>query len=148
MIRSTDRIRVTHQGTLPAPTELREMVAGKREGRVVDESAFEKLVKCSVDDAVKRQVEIGIDSVNDGEMSKSSFSDYVNDRLGGLAATDQPYVSPISGRDQLDFPEYFKGGSPNMGRGQRVTVGMRRVAALPHAPLAKPGLGGLRLNAP
>ena len=71
MIRSTDRIRVTHQGTLPAPTELRKMIATKREGQAVDEGAFEQLVSSSVKDAVRRQVEIGIDSVNDGEMSKS-----------------------------------------------------------------------------
>ena len=139
MIRSIDRIRVTHQGTLPAPTELREMVAAKREGRAVDEAAFEQLVSTSVNSAVKRQVETGIDSINDGEMSKSSFSDYVNDRLGGLAPTDQPYVSPISGRDQLDFPEYFRGGSPNMGRGQRVTVGLRRVVHQVVEPLTYTG---------
>jgi 5-methyltetrahydropteroyltriglutamate--homocysteine methyltransferase len=139
MIRSTDRIRVTHQGTLPAPTELREMVSAKREGRGVDEAAFQQLVRTSVNSAVKRQAETGIDSINDGEMSKSSFSDYVNDRLGGLAPTDQPYVSPISGRDQLDFPEYFRGGSPNMGRGQRVTVGMRRVVHQVVEPLTYTG---------
>ncbi len=139
MIRSTDRIRVTHQGTLPAPTELREMIATKREGQAVDEGAFQQLVSSSVKDAVRRQVEIGIDSVNDGEMSKSSFSDYVNDRLGGLAPTDQPYISPISGRDQIDFPQYFSGGMPNMGRGQRVTVGMRRVVHQAVEPLTYTG---------
>jgi 5-methyltetrahydropteroyltriglutamate--homocysteine methyltransferase len=115
------------------------MVAAKREGRPVDEATFERLVSSSVHEAVRRQVEIGIDSVNDGEMSKSSFSDYVNDRLGGLAPTDQPYISPISGRDQLDFPEYFRGGSPNMGRGQRVSVGMRRVVHRVVEPLTYTG---------
>ncbi|MFN0073567.1 MAG: cobalamin-independent methionine synthase II family protein [Chloroflexota bacterium] len=146
MIRSTDRIRVTHQGTLPAPTELREMIAARREGRSVDNAALDRLVRTSVSEAVQRQVEIGIDSINDGEMSKSSFSDYVNDRLGGLAPTDEPYVSPISGRDQLNFPEYFSDSAPRFGRGQRVAVGMRRVVHQAVEPLTYTGQSTVQID--
>ncbi|HEY0580914.1 MAG TPA: hypothetical protein VGE94_01965, partial [Chloroflexota bacterium] len=99
MIRSDSRIRVTHQGTLPRPAEL------------------EALVRRAVADVVQKQLDLGLDSINDGEMSKSSFSDYVAQRLGGIEKTAEPYYSPITGRDRQDFPEYF--ASRMLGGGYR-----------------------------
>ena len=107
MIRSTGRIRVTHQGTLPRSEGLRELVRARAAGQQYEPGEVGKQVAQAVKDVVRRQVEIGIDSVNDGEQGKSSFSDYVAQRLGGLEQTTEPYVSAISGRDRLDFPNYY-----------------------------------------
>jgi 5-methyltetrahydropteroyltriglutamate--homocysteine methyltransferase len=117
MIRSDSRIRVTHQGTLPRPPELTNLIRARAAGTPVDASALAHEVRHAVADVVDEQLAIGIDSVNDGEMSKSSFSDYVTQRLGGIEKTAQPYFSPIAGRDTRDYPDYFAGRT--LGGGYR-----------------------------
>jgi 5-methyltetrahydropteroyltriglutamate--homocysteine methyltransferase len=106
MIRSDGRIRMTHQGTLPRPDDLRALVRARGGGIDYDADELAKGLSTSVKDVVRKQVEIGIDSINDGEQSKTSFSDYVTTRLGGLESTPELYYSPITGRDRRDFPEY------------------------------------------
>src|SRR5690242_11494579 len=108
MLRSNDRIRITHQGTLPRPDDLRTLVRARGSGETFDADALAASLKSSVDAVVRRQVEIGVDSINDGEQSKTSFSDYVTTRLGGLEPTPELYYSPITGRDRRDFPNYHQ----------------------------------------
>jgi 5-methyltetrahydropteroyltriglutamate--homocysteine methyltransferase len=115
MIRSDGRIKVTHQGTLPRPAELRDTLMRKAAGEEVDEAALAAGTRRAVAEAVQRQIEVGIDSLNDGEMSKTNFSDYVTKRLGGIEPTPEQYVSPITGRDMKRFPEYFSRGQMNRG---------------------------------
>ncbi len=117
MIRSDSRIRVTHQGTLPRPEDLTALVRARAADEHVDQHALRERVKSAVAEVVQKQLDVGIDSINDGEMSKSSFSDYVSQRLGGIEKTADPYFSPITGRDRLDFPEYFS--SRTLGGGYR-----------------------------
>jgi 5-methyltetrahydropteroyltriglutamate--homocysteine methyltransferase len=106
MIRSDGRIRMTHQGTLPRSDDLRALVRARGSGAEHDADALAQQVAASVEEVVRKQVEIGIDSINDGEQSKTSFSDYVTTRLDGLEPTPEVYYSPITGRDRRDFPEY------------------------------------------
>ncbi len=155
MLRSTDRILVTHQGTLPRPDDLKTMMAARSRGEAYDAPRHGERVRESVAEAVRRQVDIGIDTVNDGELSKTSFSDYVSDRFDGIEPTDKPYVSPISGRDIREFPEYF-GLVGALGR----SPGLRRVVFSCTGPLTYVGqsavqtdianfraaLGGLKAN--
>jgi 5-methyltetrahydropteroyltriglutamate--homocysteine methyltransferase len=108
MIRSNGRIRVTHQGTLPRSEELRTLVRARGSGQAYDAGALAQQLTAAVADVVRRQVDIGIDSINDGEQSKTTFSDYVTTRLGGLAPTPEVYYSPITGRDRRDFPDYHQ----------------------------------------
>ena len=108
MIRSEGRIRVTHQGTLPRPEELRSLVRARANGEAYDPADLEARIAAAVAEVVRKQVEIGIDSVNDGEQGKTSFNDYVTERLGGLERTPEVYVSPITGRDRRAFPEYHE----------------------------------------
>jgi len=138
MKRSNDRILVTHQGTLPKPDDLREMVSAKSQGLPYDKEAFARRVREAVAEGVRRQAETGIDIINDGEMGKTSFSDYVSERLGGLEPTPQPYVSPISGRDIREFPEYFqpRGSIPQAGARNQ---GIRRVVYQCTGPITYTG---------
>ena len=75
MKRSTDRILVTHQGTLPRPDDLRDMLSARSSGQPYDRAALTEHIQRAVREAVQQQVACGIDDVNDGEMSKTSFSD-------------------------------------------------------------------------
>ena len=110
MIRSTDRIRTMHAGTLPRPNDLRDMVVAKESGQAYDESKFTRLVQSVIKENVKLQIGSGIDSVNDGEVSKLSFTSYISDRIGGIEKrkpSDGPAPFGINGRDTAEFNEYF-----------------------------------------
>jgi len=84
MMRSTHRILTTHAGSLPRPDDLRALVAAKAGGLPYAEDALAGRVRSAVAEVVRKQVESGIDSVNDGELSKPSFTTYVRGRLGGI----------------------------------------------------------------
>jgi 5-methyltetrahydropteroyltriglutamate--homocysteine methyltransferase len=113
MIHSTDRILVTHQGTLPRPADLRQMVLDRAAGKPVDRAKIATRVAEATREVVKRQLEIGIDSINDGELNKSSFSNYVRERLGGITVVparegDGLEQQMMFSRDLPEFGEYFK----------------------------------------
>ena len=74
MKRSDNRILTTHVGSLPRPLELLSPLAAKDAGQAYDKAEVDAKVRRAVAASVARQAEIGIDIVNDGEQSKSSFS--------------------------------------------------------------------------
>src|ERR1051325_27009 len=84
MQRSGDRILTTHTGSLPLPAGVREQLAAKRRGRDYDQAAIDSALTTAVGEIVRRQVEVGVDIVNDGELSKTSWNDYVVHRLSGV----------------------------------------------------------------
>ena len=79
-----DRILATHTGSLIRPPELLAFLAAKERGQDYDEEAYQKCLRESVDDVVRRQVEAGIDVVDDGEMGKASWITYLYERVSGL----------------------------------------------------------------
>ncbi|MCH7712143.1 MAG: cobalamin-independent methionine synthase II family protein [Chloroflexi bacterium] len=81
---SSDRILTTHVGSIPRPEAIRELLQQRLDGKHIDESELSKRVEEAVGDVVKRQAEAGIDVVSDGEMSKTSFIAYTDDRLTGF----------------------------------------------------------------
>ena len=126
---SRERILVSHAGSLPRPPELREMLEAKNAGRPYDRDAFDRAVREAVADAVRRQVEIGIDIVNDGELSKLSFTYYVRERLAGVVPSDgaSHEHGRIYGRDAVDFPEFFGGRDNQRGRAAVCVAPLRYV---------------------
>src|SRR5260221_13323877 len=89
MKQSSERILTTHTGSLPRPNDLQQMLYAKERGEQVDQVAFETKVREAVQAVDRRQATCGIDVVNDGEMSKISYSTYVKDRLTALEGTRQ-----------------------------------------------------------
>ena len=59
-------------------------------GDPYDPTALADRVRASVRDIVRRQIDLGIDVVDDGEHSKSSFAMYARARFGGLERTTNP----------------------------------------------------------
>jgi len=104
MKRSTDRILTTHTGSLPRPDDLVTMLYAKDKGELQDQAAFEKHVSDAVVEVVQKQVECGVDVVNDGEAGKIGYSTYVKDRLTGFDGQ----AGPLRAADMLDFPEYAR----------------------------------------
>ena len=108
MKRSLDRILTTHVGSLPRPADLLEMNDARANGRPVDTGRWAARVKSAIGDVVRMQREAGVDIVNDGELSKSSWSSYVNDRLGGFAeSVSRGQGSLATGRDKKAFQEFY-----------------------------------------
>src|SRR6267378_753917 len=104
MIRSTNRILTTHAGALPRSSELRQLVLARAEGQPHE-----------VAEVVRKQIACGIDSVNDGELGKTNFTNYVRERIAGIEMRDyRPGVDPapldITARDLQQFPLYFGAG--------------------------------------
>jgi 5-methyltetrahydropteroyltriglutamate--homocysteine methyltransferase len=90
-----DRILTTHTGSLHRPPDFEEMFRKKLAAEDVDETAFEARLRSSVAEIVRRQAEIGIDIVDDGEFSKVDFFSYAKYRLDGIEA--RPLVKPSAG---------------------------------------------------
>ena len=70
MKRSSDRILTTHCGSLPRPRELIVPLHAKDAGDAYDRAELAARVRKSVAEVVQRQVETGIDIVDDGEHSE------------------------------------------------------------------------------
>jgi 5-methyltetrahydropteroyltriglutamate--homocysteine methyltransferase len=110
MAANTDRILVTHAGSLPRPADLRAMVLAKAAGQPYDAAALERRLREAVAEAVRLQIASGIDIVNDGELSKFNFTDYVRERISGYESrpsTGRRRLDIIA-RDQKKFAAYFE----------------------------------------
>ena len=115
MKRSVDRIRTTHTGSMPRPAEIFEFMQARASGKPYDSRLYEVALKKHVREIVRRQVEAGIDVVNDGECGKISFNNYLTERLGGFEGRVPAGAMPAStgpmnlgGRDARLFPDYYE----------------------------------------
>lgn len=107
-----DRILTTHVGSLIRPADLVPFVRAVEHGEPYDESAFAAVLRAAVADVVRRQAEVGIDIVDDGEMGKVSWITYLYDRVSGIEAR----IVPLGGKnilpptlDREAFGEYYEG---------------------------------------
>jgi 5-methyltetrahydropteroyltriglutamate--homocysteine methyltransferase len=107
MLRSDNHIAVTHCGSLPRPEELMAMLAVRDAGEPHDAQALATCIAASVKNVVQRQVDLGIDIVDDGEHSKMSFTSYTAARLAGLEPTEVPGDARGESRDSLEFAAVY-----------------------------------------
>src|SRR5215470_1512759 len=117
MKQSTERFLTTHTGSLPRPDDLIRMMFAKEEGVPVDGAALAARVRAAVAEVVLKQVEAGVDIVDDGEMSKPSYATYPKDRLSGFEGASHP----LQYRDLVDFPGMARRVFGDPGRARRKT---------------------------
>jgi 5-methyltetrahydropteroyltriglutamate--homocysteine methyltransferase len=101
---SNDRILVTHVGSLPRSQSVVDVLFARDRHELHDEGAANAVIARAVREAVRMQVESGVDIVSDGEMSKISYATYIKDRLSGFAG-DTPREP---GQDLMEFPRILK----------------------------------------
>src|SRR5438067_6692010 len=91
---SASRILTTHVGSMPRPESIKALLRARLAGQAVDDAQLSARVEEAVADAVRQQAEVGIDVISDGEMSKTSFLAYADERLTGFVAlpADNPHV--------------------------------------------------------
>jgi 5-methyltetrahydropteroyltriglutamate--homocysteine methyltransferase len=89
---TNNRFLTTHIGSLPRNEKLIQIMFAREDGIPLDQVALENEVIEAVDSVVARQIEAGIDVINDGEMSKPSYATYVKDRLNGFGGASKRYL--------------------------------------------------------
>ncbi len=113
MKRSTDRILTTHTGSLPRPHELLTMLQHKESGEAFERATLAARVKSAVTEIVRKQMDAGVDIVNDGEMGKPSYSTYVKDRLSGFGGSEKS--APLRATDLAEFRGFARRGASETG---------------------------------
>ncbi len=104
MLTSSERILTTHTGSLPRPGELADALVARENGDLSPEraAALPGLVEESIAQVLRRQVELGLDVVSDGEMGKIGYSTYVKERMSGFDGES----GALALADLEDYPEF------------------------------------------
>jgi 5-methyltetrahydropteroyltriglutamate--homocysteine methyltransferase len=102
MLRSDDRILVTHVGSLPRPATLRDLLVRQDRGESIDPTALESEAAAAIRHVVARQLAAGIDIGNDGEMPRPGFSTYVAGRMRGFGGASTRRLA----RDLREHPDF------------------------------------------
>ncbi len=101
---STDRILTTHVGSLPRSQAVTDVIFAREREGLADPPQGAQVITDAVAEVVRRQVEVGVDVVSDGEMGKISYATYIADRFTGFAG-DTPREP---GQDLVEFPGLLK----------------------------------------
>ena len=112
-----DKIKTTHVGSLPRSNELSDLLFKKDKQEKIDVNNFDEIVKRDVKNIVNKQINLGIDFISDGEMSKISYATYVKDRIDGFSGESERKAP----QDLDDFPSFKEriarsGGTPTYTR--------------------------------
>jgi 5-methyltetrahydropteroyltriglutamate--homocysteine methyltransferase len=99
---STDRILTTHVGSLPRPKDVEDLLLRKEQGEAYGADELQRATRDAVAAIVRRQAEIGIDVVSDGETSKAAYSTYIQDRLSGFGG----HTDRKPSLDLADYPDF------------------------------------------
>src|SRR6187549_2492790 len=115
MRRSTDHILSSHGGNLPRPADLDALLSDADNNR----PAIDKRLPVAVQWVVDKQIECGVDIVNDGEYVKAAnmghYVGYIQARITGFGTRERPEdVEPkrafVAERDRRDFPGFYESG--------------------------------------
>jgi 5-methyltetrahydropteroyltriglutamate--homocysteine methyltransferase len=112
----------------------------KEEGVPVDSGALATRIRSAVAEVVRKQVEAGIDVINDGEYSKPSYATYVKDRLRGFGGASQP----LQYRDLVDFPGMARRVFGDPGRARRRAPACTEAVSVQDAEAPRADVANLR----
>src|SRR6201993_3727865 len=151
MKRSDRRILTSHVGSLPRPEALIEINRVKFAGEAYDQKTYAARLSTAVEEICRKQVEIGVDIINDGEFGKTTrgpidygaWSSYAWGRLSGWEPGEPGRLPALAGRrDRLKFAEFYReldatsfrsssslGGRPPVFTGPIAYVGQQALSA-------------------
>lgn len=142
MRRSTDHILTSHGGNLPRPAEFDTLLMGEDR----DEAEVQQRLPDAVRWVVDRQIDCGIDVVNDGEYVKAAapgaYAGYIHERVTGWelrpvdSATGPKRALPGK-RDAIDFPGFFHSGLWYSGAGGPRRPGFSTPGFTPSEPTSE-----------
>ncbi len=124
------RILTTHVGSLARPRELFPFLGAIDRGEPYDEAAYEQVLVDAVSDVVRRQLEAGIDVIDDGEMGKPNWITYLYERVSGLEARRVEGGGRLPpSRDREAFPEFYAQHDAGLARDLVDLVGTEEAEA-------------------
>src|SRR3984893_5751685 len=111
MQRSMTRIRISHVGRLPPPKGWEDMPERLAGAEITDSAVIAAQVTPAIAEVVRRQVEVGIDCVGDGEFwTARSLAHYTAHFTGIEARSVAPGEAPTtrhSTRERDEFPDFY-----------------------------------------
>src|SRR5919206_795818 len=118
MQRSASRILATHAGSLPRPRSLIALHTARFAGTPIDDAVVDQAAEEASRAAIAKQIEAGIDIVNNGEMARESFFTYVQHRMTGFGGVG---TRPIMA-DLTRYPGSLERRRQAMGTQERVDL--------------------------
>jgi 5-methyltetrahydropteroyltriglutamate--homocysteine methyltransferase len=96
-------------GSLPRPPDLTAAMLAYDRGGWEDIDGLRQLIRTATVGVVRKQAEIGLDIISDGEFGKTSYTAYIRDRLSGFDG--EPIRFSRSVAEQARFPDYISASS-------------------------------------
>src|SRR6476646_6659801 len=134
MLMSTDRILVSHVGSLPRPATLSELLIRQEAGETIDTAEWAREVETATAHVIGKQFEAGVDVGNDGEQSRVGFQTYVPRCLCGFGGESKRPPS----RDQIEFPGFGRQTAmrfPHSARVSNAPAALSEVQYVNSAPI-------------
>lgn len=111
MQRSATRIRTSHVGRLPPPKGWEDMPAQLANGEVTDREKIAASVLPAIADTVRKQVDIGIDCIGDGEFWTARSLAHYAAHFTGLdvrpVRSGEPPTTRHSTRERDEFRDFY-----------------------------------------
>src|SRR5262245_63351956 len=83
-MQSEKRILTTHVGSLVRPTVLRDIMDAREREAPYDQQQVDSILKQAIVEVVRKQADVGIDIISDGEFGKTGWNRYVAERMNGF----------------------------------------------------------------
>ena len=101
MKRSIERLLTTHTGSLPRTARVVELLLAEQNEPGRHKAELNAAVREAVAHVVQKQIDCGIDVINDGEQGRTDYTVHVLDRLTGYEGESAPPM----GTGEPEFPE-------------------------------------------
>jgi 5-methyltetrahydropteroyltriglutamate--homocysteine methyltransferase len=140
MKRSESRILTTHVGSLVRPPELKAFARSLKDPAAGPPAGpeHEEVLRKATEDVVRKQAAIGLDIITDGEFGKSSWSNYILDRITGFEVRpDQLRPALWLGRDRERFGESIAREMPSVLTGRPTEACIGPIAYQDPAPIRR-----------
>jgi len=134
MLMSTDRILVSHVGSLPRAEILSDLLIRQEAGEKVDAAELARQVEIATEHVIGKQIQSGVDVGNDGEQSRVGFQTYVPRCLCGFGGESKRPPA----RDQIEFPSYVRQSAarfPHTARAMNAPAALSEVRYVNSAPI-------------
>lgn len=121
-----DRILTTHTGSLPRPGNLSSLIRQRENGDLdaTTAAALPETIREAVSTVVRRQLDVGVDIISDGQMSKIGYATYVKERLSGFdTEAEVPKGGGLSVADLVDYPDLAASSLDGLETSTPVCVG-------------------------
>ena len=145
MLASTDRILVSHVGSLPRAERLTDLLIRQEAGEPIDTAELAREVETATAHVIAKQLEAGVDVGNDGEQSRVAFQTYVPRCLCGFGGESKRPPA----RDQLEFPSYVRQSAarfPHTARAVNAPAALSEVRYVNSAPIQQDAIRLKRLG--